>query len=92
MLLTLTTTHQPATDLGFLLHKHPENHKVFSLPFGLAHVFYPVAEEHCCTAALVLDVDPVALVRGRQGARSGGLLDFLLKAHLANKVQGGHDL
>jgi 3' terminal RNA ribose 2'-O-methyltransferase Hen1 len=75
MLLTLTTTHQPATDLGFLLHKHPEKHQAFSLPFGTAHVFYPVADENRCTAALVLDVDPVALVRGRQGARSGGLLD-----------------
>ena len=75
MLLTLTTTHQPATDLGFLLHKHPEKHQAFSLPFGTAHVFYPVADEKSCTAALMLDVDPVALVRGRQGARSGGLLD-----------------
>ena len=75
MLLTLTTTHQPATDLGFLLHKHPEKHHAFSLAFGTAHVFYPVADENRCTAALVLDVDPVALVRGRQGARSGGLLD-----------------
>ncbi|MGB8344576.1 MAG: hypothetical protein WCD86_06810 [Ktedonobacteraceae bacterium] len=23
MLLTITTTYQPATDLGYLLHKHP---------------------------------------------------------------------
>ena len=23
MLLTITTTHRPATDLGYLLHKHP---------------------------------------------------------------------
>jgi hypothetical protein len=52
MLLTLTTTHQPATDLGFLLHKHPEKHQAFSLPFGTAHVFYPVADETRCTAAL----------------------------------------
>jgi 3' terminal RNA ribose 2'-O-methyltransferase Hen1 len=58
-----------------LLHKHPEKHQAFSLPFGTAHVFYPAADESRCTAALVLDVDPVALVRGRQGARSGGLLD-----------------
>jgi 3' terminal RNA ribose 2'-O-methyltransferase Hen1 len=76
MLLTLTTTHRPATDLGFLLHKHPEKHQQFSLPFGTAHVFYPQADESRCTAALVLDVDPIALVRGRHGARSaGGLLD-----------------
>jgi 3' terminal RNA ribose 2'-O-methyltransferase Hen1 len=76
MLLTLTTTHQPATDLGFLLHKHPEKHQQFSLPFGTAHVFYPEANPTRCTAALVLDVDPVALVRGRRGANGDtGLLD-----------------
>ena len=76
MLLTLTTTHQPATDLGFLLHKHPDKHQAFSLPFGTAHVFYPEANASRCTAALVLDVDPIVLVRGRRGAGGdGGLLD-----------------
>jgi 3' terminal RNA ribose 2'-O-methyltransferase Hen1 len=76
MLLTVTTTHQPATDLGFLLHKHPDKHQEFSVPFGRAHVFYPEATDARCTAALVLDVDPVALVRGRRGAgRDSGLLD-----------------
>ena len=74
MLLTVTTTHVPATDLGFLLHKHPEKHQTFDLPFGRAHVFYPEATAERCTAALVLDVDPVALVRGRQGS-DGGLID-----------------
>jgi len=76
MLLTLTTTHVPATDLGFLLHKHPEKHQMFELPFGTAHVFYPEAGVERCTAALVLDVDPVALVRGRQGSGGdGGLIE-----------------
>jgi 3' terminal RNA ribose 2'-O-methyltransferase Hen1 len=72
----LTTTHEPATDLGFLLHKHPGKHQLFSLPFGTAHVFYPEAGPARCTAALVLDVDPVALVRGRRGAKGDtGLFD-----------------
>ena len=71
MLLTLTTTHQPATDLGYLLHKHPDKHQVFSLPFGTAHVFYPEASLMRCTAALVLDVDPIALVRGGRFASGG---------------------
>lgn len=66
MLLTLTTTHQPATDLGYLLHKHPERHQRFDLPFGAGHVFYPEASEQRCTAALLLEVDPVGLVRGRR--------------------------
>ncbi len=65
MLLTLTTTHQPATDLGYLLHKHPNRLQSFSLPFGNAHVFYPEVTEARCTAALLLDVDTVHLVRGR---------------------------
>src|ERR1043166_7489829 len=76
MLLTISTTHQPATDLGFLLHKHPDRHQEFSLTFGQAHVFYPEATVQRCTAALVLDVDPIALVRGRRNAgRDAGLLD-----------------
>jgi hypothetical protein len=67
MLLTLTTTHQPATDLGYLLHKNPAKCQSFPLSFGQAHVFYPEASEGRCTAALLLDVDPVAMVRGRGG-------------------------
>jgi 3' terminal RNA ribose 2'-O-methyltransferase Hen1 len=63
MLLTLTLTRPPATDLGFLLHKHPERVQEFSLPFGGAHVFYPEVGDERCTAALLLDVDPVGLIR-----------------------------
>ena len=63
MLLTITTTRPPATDLGFLLHKHPARLQSFSLPFGQAHVFYPEATEKRCTAALLLDVDPIGLIR-----------------------------
>ncbi|MCY4058515.1 MAG: 3' terminal RNA ribose 2'-O-methyltransferase Hen1 [Gammaproteobacteria bacterium] len=65
MLLTISTTHSPATDLGYLLHKNPARVQAFDLSFGKAHVFYPQATEERCTAALLLDVDPVALVRGR---------------------------
>ena len=70
MLLTISTTHRPATDLGYLLHKHPDRVQAFELPFGAAHVFYTEAGEERCTAALLLDVDPIALVR----RRGGGLL------------------
>ncbi|MBN4004590.1 3' terminal RNA ribose 2'-O-methyltransferase Hen1 [Nostoc sp. LPT] len=68
MLLTITTTHFPATELGYLLHKHPDRCQSFALSFGKAHIFYPEASIERCTAALLLDVDPVKLVRGR-GAR-----------------------
>src|SRR5262249_22238257 len=69
----IATTHQPATDLGFLLHKHPDRVHEFELTFGKAFVFYPEASETRCEAALVLDVDPVGLVRGKGQAE--GLLD-----------------
>jgi 3' terminal RNA ribose 2'-O-methyltransferase Hen1 len=76
MLLTLTTTHWPATDLGFLLRKNPARAQVFDLPFGKAHVFYPEATEERCTAALLVEVDPIGLVRGRRGpAGDGGALE-----------------
>jgi 3' terminal RNA ribose 2'-O-methyltransferase Hen1 len=67
MLLTITNFTQPATDLGFLLHKHPERCQSFELAFGQARVFYPEASETRCTAALLLDIDPVGLARGRRG-------------------------
>src|SRR5919108_3215878 len=76
MLLTITTTHPPATDLGYLLHKNPARVQSFPLSFGQAHVFYPEATAQRCTAALLLDVDPVGLVRDRRGpAGEGGLLE-----------------
>lgn len=65
VLLTVTTTHQPATDLGYLLHKHPDRVQEFKQSFGTATVFYPEATEARCTVALVLDVDPVRLARSR---------------------------
>jgi 3' terminal RNA ribose 2'-O-methyltransferase Hen1 len=74
MLLTIATTHQPATDLGYLLHKHPDRCQSFDLSFGKAHVFYPEADRERCVACLVLDVDPVGLVRGK-GDWKSGLLD-----------------
>ncbi len=72
MLLTLTTTHRPATDLGYLLHKNPARVQAFNLSVGTAHVFYPEAIEDRCTAALLLDVDPIALVRNRRGPAGEG--------------------
>jgi RNA repair, ligase-Pnkp-associating, region of Hen1 len=76
MLLTISTTHCPATDLGYLLHKNPARAASFDLAFGRAHVVYPEAAEDRCTAALVLDIDPVGLVRGRPGSFGDrGLLD-----------------
>jgi 3' terminal RNA ribose 2'-O-methyltransferase Hen1 len=73
MLLTLSTTHQPATDLGFLLHKNPERVHSVDLPFGPARVVYPEANAVRCTVALLVEVDPVGLVRNRKGPKGNEL-------------------
>ncbi|ATL31133.1 HEN1 C-terminal domain, double-stranded RNA 3'-methylase [Streptomyces formicae] len=85
--LTISTTgtpERPATDLGFLLHKHPEKAQAFSTSYGTAHVVYPEASDERCTAALLLEVDPVALVRrgkgkgkGRGGAPDAALAQYV---------------
>ena len=72
MLLILTTTHRPASDLGFLLHKNPSRTQSFDLAFGRAHVLYPQSNADCCTAALLVEVDPVGLVRNRRGPGGEG--------------------
>jgi 3' terminal RNA ribose 2'-O-methyltransferase Hen1 len=72
VLLTLSTTHEPATDLGFLLHKNPARAQSVEVSAGVAHVFYPEASEQRCTVALLLEVDPIALVRGARGTAAEG--------------------
>ncbi len=82
VLLTITTTHRPATELGFLLHKHPDRVQAFDVPFGTAHVFYPEASEERCSAALLLDIDPVGLVRRGRG---GGARGFALAEYVNDR-------
>lgn len=65
MLLSITTTHTPASDLGYLLHKHPDRLQSFDVSFGQAHVFYPEVTAERTTACLMLEVDPVGAVRGK---------------------------
>lgn len=79
MLLTITSSQSPATDLGYLLHKNPDRVQSFELSFGKAHVFYPEAMPERCTAALLLDVDPIGLVRNRRGpsGESGALAQYV---------------
>lgn len=75
MLLTIGTTFSPATDLGYLLHKNPGRVQEFDLAFGRAVVFYTEASEHRCTAVLMVEVDPVGLVRKGDGERGGFALE-----------------
>ena len=77
MLLTITTTHRPANDLGFLLHKRPERFQSFDLSFGNAHVYYPEVGAERCTACLLLDVDSVGMVRGKNADQSFLLAQYV---------------
>jgi len=72
MLLSVTTTHRPAGDLGFLLHKHPERVQRFEVTAGVAHVFYPEVTDARATATLLIEVDPVELVRTARGPAGEG--------------------
>ncbi|MEU6534354.1 3' terminal RNA ribose 2'-O-methyltransferase Hen1 [Streptomyces sp. NPDC047000] len=95
MFLTLTTTgtpDRPATDLGFLLHKHPGKTQAFSTSYGTAHVLYPEADAERCTAALLLEVDPVALVRRGKGKGRGGAPDAALAQYVNDRPYAASSL
>ncbi|GAA1410306.1 3' terminal RNA ribose 2'-O-methyltransferase Hen1 [Kitasatospora putterlickiae] len=89
---TTGTAENPATDLGFLLHKHPGKVQRFSTAHGEAHVFYPEADAEACTAALLLDVDPVALVRKGRGKGRAGSPDFALAQYVNDRPYAASSL
>ncbi|MBT2421114.1 3' terminal RNA ribose 2'-O-methyltransferase Hen1 [Streptomyces sp. ISL-22] len=95
MFLTISTTgtpDRPATDLGFLLHKHPEKAQAFSTSYGTAHVLYPEADAERCTAALLLEVDAVALVRRGKGKGRGGAPDAALAQYVNDRPYAASSL
>ncbi|NEA46554.1 3' terminal RNA ribose 2'-O-methyltransferase Hen1 [Streptomyces sp. SID10815] len=95
MFLTITTTgtpERPATDLGHLLHKHPDKAQAFSTSYGTAHVLYPEADETRCTAALLLEVDAVALVRRGKGRGRGGAPDAALAQYVNDRPYAASSL
>lgn len=87
--MTIATSRQPADDLGFLLHKHPDKAQHFSTAHGTAHVFYPEVSTARCEAALLLDVDPVALVRGTKHGRTP---DFALAQYVNDRPYAASSL
>jgi 3' terminal RNA ribose 2'-O-methyltransferase Hen1 len=93
--LTISTTgtdRRPATDLGFLLHKHPDKAQAFSTSYGTAHVLYPEATAEHCTAALLLEVDTVALVRRGKGKGRGGAPDAALAQYVNDRPYAASSL
>ncbi|MER6396225.1 3' terminal RNA ribose 2'-O-methyltransferase Hen1 [Kitasatospora sp. NPDC001603] len=89
---TTGTAESPATDLGFLLHKHPGKVQRFGTSHGEAHVFYPEAGDELCTAALLLDIDPIALVRRGRGKGRGGSPDFALAQYVNDRPYAASSL
>ncbi|MYY00180.1 3' terminal RNA ribose 2'-O-methyltransferase Hen1 [Streptomyces sp. SID486] len=95
MFVTISTTGtagSPATDLGYLLHKHPGKAQAFSTSYGTAHVFYPEARAERCTAALLLEIDPVALVRRGKGKGRGGAPDAALAQYVNDRPYAASSL
>ncbi|MEU6523186.1 3' terminal RNA ribose 2'-O-methyltransferase Hen1 [Streptomyces sp. NPDC046924] len=95
MFLTISTTgdpERPATDLGFLLHKHPGKAQAFSTSYGTAHVLYPEADAERCTAALLLEVDAVTLVRRGRGKGRGGAPDAALAQYVNDRPYAASSL
>ncbi|MEU6992825.1 3' terminal RNA ribose 2'-O-methyltransferase Hen1 [Streptomyces sp. NPDC046465] len=95
MFLTISTTgdaQNPATDLGFLLHKHPDRSYLGKLSHGTAHVLYPEATAERCTAALLLEVDPIALVRRAKGKGRGGAPDAALAQYVNDRPYAASSL
>jgi 3' terminal RNA ribose 2'-O-methyltransferase Hen1 len=88
VLLTVSTTHRPATDLGYLLHKHPDRVQEFRQSFGVATVLYPEATEDRCTVALMLDIDPVRLAR----SRPRNAPDFSLEQYVTDRPYAASSL
>ncbi|WP_320777950.1 3' terminal RNA ribose 2'-O-methyltransferase Hen1 [Streptomyces sp. CRN 30] len=95
MFLTIGTTgtpERPATELGHLLHKHPDNAQAFPTSYGTAHVLYPEASDERCTAALLLEVDAVALVRRGKGKGRGGAPDAALAQYVNDRPYAASSL
>jgi 3' terminal RNA ribose 2'-O-methyltransferase Hen1 len=82
LLLTITNTRIPADDLSYLLHKHPDKIQSVEISAGKAHVFYPEVSKDKCTAALLLDIDPVGLVRSA-GPKGN---DFALEQYVNDRT------
>lgn len=72
MILNISTTHYPATDLGYLLHKHPDKFQTLDLSVGKAHLFYPEKSEEKTTISLLLDIDPIDMVRNARNLGGDG--------------------
>lgn len=82
MLLTITAEGENAAALSFLLHKHPDKLQQVELSVGAASIFYPECRKEKVTAALLLDIDPIGMVRN---AKNFAGKDFLLGQYVNDR-------
>lgn len=77
MILTITYKGKNTQDLGYLLYKNPYRPQSFDLSMGKAHIIYPEIFDERTTAALVLELDPLLLSKGKPGTGESGLFDYV---------------
>lgn len=77
MILAITCEGTQTQNIGFLLRKNPARPQTFELAFGKAYVFYPEVGDARTTVALLLDIEPLDLARGKEGSTGGGLFDYV---------------
>ena len=82
MLLTITAEGENAAALSFLMHKHPDKLQQVELSVGTASIFYPECRKEKVTAALLLDIDPIGMVRN---AKNFAGKDFLLGQYVNDR-------
>lgn len=85
MLFEITYFGQNATDLGYLLHKNPKNLNRVQTSFGEVLVYYPEISDEKCTASLLLNVDPISLVRGKINSKNNSSTNFSLAQYVNDR-------
>ncbi|WP_196888668.1 3' terminal RNA ribose 2'-O-methyltransferase Hen1 [Aureivirga sp. CE67] len=82
MLLTITAKDENAEEISYLFHKHPDKFQTSEITVGKTHVFYPEVSKEQTTIALMLDIDPIEMVRGKRNLSGKG---FSLQQYVNDK-------
>lgn len=78
MFLSITlNNHTPASNLGYLLHKHPDRKNSKDLNWGEAHIFFPEVKDSTATAVLLLEVDSLKLQKGSKSSGNPMLSNYI---------------
>ena len=77
MLLTITYKGKNTQDLGYLLYKNPARPQYVDLSMGKAYIFYPKVSDEETTIALMVQLDPLDLAKGKDGTNDRGLFAYV---------------